>query len=108
MTEVSELSALLSDALAPEPREADRRFAARVRLAVIEEERYRLARKAALRRIGSDFLVMAGLIGPALGVARVLAANESLAGPTAGLLVATLVVGGWIALSGELRRFQAC
>lgn len=108
MTELTDSGAWLAEALAPEPREPDRRFAARVRLAVIEEERYRLARKAALRRIGSDLLVMVGLVGPALGIARVLAANGALAGPSAGLLVATLVIGGWIALSGELRRFQAC
>jgi len=106
MTEFTDTG--LAEALAPVSREPDRRFAARVRLAVIEEERYRLARKAALRRIGSDFLIMVGLVGPALGIAKVLAADGALPGPTAGVLFATLVVGGWIALSGELRRFQAC
>ena len=108
MTEFEDSSAWLADALKPAPRAPDRHFAMRVRLAIVEEQRYREARKAARRRIGSDLLVMLGLLGPALGIARVLNADASLAGPLAASLVAALVVGGWIMLSGELRRFQAC
>ena len=108
MTELDQSPAWLAEALSPAPHAPDRRFAARVRLAIIEEDRYREARKAARRSIGSDFLVMLGLLGPALGIARVLNAEGSLTGSLPVLFVAALVVGGWIMLSGELRRFQAC
>jgi hypothetical protein len=109
MTEPIDTGAWLAEALRPDTRAPDRRFAGRVRLAIIEEARYRNARKAALRRIGSDLLILVGLVGPAVGIARVLTDAGSLAGPAAaGLLVATVVVGGWMALSGEFKRFQAC
>ena len=108
MTPVNDAGDLLAAALRPDSRAPDARFAARVRLAIIEEQRYREARKVARRRIGSDLLVMLGLLGPALGIARVLNADGSLASAVPAFFVAALVVGGWIVLSGELRRFQTC
>lgn len=108
MTAVNDASGMLAEVLRPEARAPDRRFAARVRLAIVEEQRYRQARKAARRRIGSDLLVMLGLLGPALGIAQLVDADGSLRGAVPALFIAALVVGGWIMISGEARRFQTC
>jgi hypothetical protein len=107
MTTANDASDLLAEALRPEVRAPDHRFAARVRLAIVEEERYRKWRKAAFKRLGSDALILIGLAGPAMGAARVLSSGGALTAPLAAAMVAALVVGGWMALSGELRRFQA-
>ena len=108
MTPVGDPHTILADALTPTPRLPDQGFAARVRLAVAEEERYRAWRTAALKRLGSDALILLGLTGPAIGAARILSAGPPLSNPTAMLLVAAVVVGGWMTLSGDSRRFQAC
>jgi hypothetical protein len=107
MTTANDASDLLAAALRPESRAPDPRFVARVRLAIVEEERYRKWRKSALRRLGSDALILIGLAGPAMGAARILSADGSFTAPVAALMIATVVVGGWMALSGEIRRFQA-
>ena len=105
MTTANDASELLAEALRPEARAPDQRFAARVRLAIIEEERYRKWRKTAIRRLGSDALILIGLAGPAMGAARILSSEAALSAPLATAMIAVLVVGGWMALNGELRRF---
>ena len=108
MTTANDANELLAEALRPEARAPDHRFGARVRLALIEEQRYRNWRKAAFKRLGSDALILIGLAGPAMGAARLLSTEGLLTAPLATAMVAALVVGGWMALSGELQRFQGC
>ena len=107
MTTANDAVELLAEALRPEARAPDHRFAARVRLAIVEEERYRKWRKAAFKRLGSDALILIGLAGPAMGTARILSSEGALTAPLAAAMIAVIVVGGWLALSGEFRRFQA-
>ena len=107
MTTANDAGDRLADVLRPEIRGPDHRFAARVRLAIVEEERYRKWRKAAFKRLGSDALILIGLAGPAMGAARILSSEGPLTAPLATAMIAVIVVGGWMALSGELRRLQA-
>ena len=107
MTTANDPSELLAEALRPATRAPDHRFGARVRLAIVEEERYRKWRKAAFKRLGSDALILIALAGPAMGAARILSSEAALTPPLTAAMVAVIVVGGWLALSGELRRLQA-
>ena len=107
MTWPGDSELLLAQILMPSSRVPDTRFAGRVRLAVAEERRYRLARRAARQRVVSDLLVLIGLVGLSFGIARALAATGVIDGPAAAVAItATIAMSGWIVLSDEFRRVQ--
>ena len=94
--------ALLAGALAPPARAPDHAFAARIGVAVAEAERFRAWRRRALRRLGSEALILFGLAGAALTRARApgierLFEEVTFATPAAAGLVLVL----WLALSPQ-------
>jgi hypothetical protein len=87
----SELDTLLSEALAPPERPADRGFVLRVERSVAEEERYRKWRGAFIRQLATEALALAALGGSFAFIARV-PAVEALLTETPGLIWAALVL----------------
>ena len=66
-----ELDILLSEALAPPERPADRGFVLRVERSVAEEERYRKWRSAFLRQLATEALALAAVGASFALIARV-------------------------------------
>ena len=98
---------LLSQALAPPARAADQAFLARAQAAIAEAERFRRWRRRALRRVGSEALLLTGLAGAGLTLAQVPAIGEVLSGvPLAAPAVAGMLLLGWLAL-GQPRSGRA-
>ena len=87
----SELDTLLSEALAPPDRPADRGFVLRVERSVAEEERYRKWRRGFLRQLATEALALAALGGSFAVIARV-PAVEALLTQAPGLIWAALVL----------------
>ena len=101
MTE-DEFDALLANALGPPARPADRGFVTRVDAAIAEAERFRGWRRRALRRVGSEALVLLALAGAAATLARAPDIAEALAGaPFALPAVAGAVIVAWLALTQQ-------
>jgi len=91
--------AFLADALAPPVRTPDTGFAARVGVAIAEAERFRAWRRRALRRLGSEALILFGLAGAAMTLARAPGIERMLEVPFAAPAAAGLVLVLWLALS---------
>jgi len=92
----------LADALAPPTRASDPGFTTRIGVAIAEAERFRAWRRRALRRLGSEALILFGLAGAAMTLARApgverLLNEVTFAGPAAAGLVLVL----WLALSPQ-------
>lgn len=97
-----EFDALLAGALAPPRRAPDPAFVARVDAAVAEAERFRAWRRRALRRLGSEALVLLALAGAAATLARAPAMAEAMTGAPLALPAALgAVLLGWLALSPQ-------
>ena len=104
MTDDDAFDALLAEMLAPPARSEDRSFVARVAAAVAEAERFRAWRRRALRRLGSEALILIGLAGAALTLARAPGVEQALAQSA---FAAPAVIGAvlvlWLALSPQRR-----
>ncbi len=100
MTTDDPFDALLGNALAPPVRPADGMFVARVQAAIAEAERFRRWRRRALRKVGSEALILLGLAGAAFTLARIPVAQQLLDSvPLAAPALGGLLLLGWLALA---------
>ena len=97
-----EFDALLAETFAPPRRGPDRAFVARIGAAVAEAERFRAWRRRALRRLGSEALVLLALAGAAATLARDPGVAEALAASPFAIpaAVGALFIA-WLALSPQ-------
>jgi hypothetical protein len=102
MSSKDTFDALLSAALVPPLRPADRMFVARVQAAVFSAERARRWRRRALQQIGSEALVLLALAGAGITLAQVPAIGGTLAGvPFAAPAAVGALFLGWLALAQQ-------
>ncbi|HEX8262063.1 MAG TPA: hypothetical protein VF547_04225 [Allosphingosinicella sp.] len=87
----NELDKLLSEALAPPERAADRGFVVRVERSMAEEDRYRKWRSVFLRQLATEALALAALGGSFALIARV-PAVEAMLTDAPGLIWAALLL----------------
>lgn len=97
-----DFDSLLGSVLAPPQRAPDHAFVARIDAAVAEAERFRAWRRRALRRAGSEALVLLALAGAAATLARAPGLAETLAAaPFAVPAAVGAVFVAWLALSPQ-------
>ena len=86
-----EFDRFLAEALAPEPREADRACVARVHGGIALDRQLRAERKALLRRFGVEMLGVAAIAAALLWLAREAPVAELAAGSPAAALAGLLL-----------------
>jgi hypothetical protein len=85
---------ILSDALAPDEREADRRFVAQVQARIALDERFAAERRSGLRQLGVEVLGLAAIAGALVWLGRAAPVASFFAESPAVALAAVLAMFG--------------
>lgn len=93
-----EFERFLASALAPEQRDADRRFVARVQARIALDERMRAGRKAAVRQLLSEVLALAAVAAALLWLSRAARVGEFFSDSPAAALGALLTAFALLAV----------
>lgn len=104
MTDIDDrgLDLLLSEALAPPERPADRGFVRRVERGVAEAERYRRRRAGLLRQLGSEALALGAVAASLAFVVQAPQIREALErAPELGWLTLPILFLIWVLLRGR-------